>query len=112
MLGAVGIGEKLEQRSEDEDLVRRVDIDVALTDRHPGVLTKDCEQLDVGAVWSLGSSYRLAHVRHLDQVRSGMRVAFILAVSDGGVAEVRSAVSVGAALVPIVGALAILRAKC
>ena len=72
--------DRLEQRSEGEDLVRLVVLDVALPDHHPGVMTKRCEQLDLGAVSSLRSPDRLAVNSHSDQLRSWLGAVILVRV--------------------------------
>ena len=62
--------DRLEQWCEGEYLVCLVVLNVALSDHHPGVVTKRAKQLDLGAVSSLRSPNHLAVNSYSDQVCS------------------------------------------
>lgn len=61
-------GNGCEQRSESKNLIRLLVLDVALTDHHSGVVTKRCQQLDLGTICSLRTSHRLAIDRYANEV--------------------------------------------
>src|SRR5665811_1428783 len=77
-------GKGCEQRSESKNLIRLIVLDVALTDHHSGVVTKRCQQLDLGTICSLRTSHRLAIDRYTNEVCPGATTT----VGVGGVAVV------------------------
>jgi len=62
--------ERSDQCWEGDDLVRLVVLDVRLGDDRPGVVSECCEELDLGAVFVLCPSDRLAVDSDPDEVRS------------------------------------------